>query len=94
MGKTIVSDLFAPETNVIKWLHALRFTGSGIESSDNGMLRVIHLLLRRTRSNDNDIALSGFSVLSGSHASARVTMISGIAEILNLSVAKLSLGVY
>jgi hypothetical protein len=32
-------------------------------------------------------------MLSGAHASARVTMISGITEILNLSVAKLSLGI-
>jgi hypothetical protein len=33
-------------------------------------------------------------MLRSPHASARIAMISGIAEILNLSVAKLSLGIH
>jgi hypothetical protein len=51
-------------------------------------------LLCRTRRDDNNIALSSFSVLGSAYASACVAVVSGIAEVLYLSIAELGLGIY
>ena len=57
-------------------------------------MRQVTFLLRRPRRHNNNIALPCFGMLSGAHTSARVTMISGIAEVLYLGVAKFSLGIH
>lgn len=52
------------------------------------------LLLRRPSSNDNDIALPGLFMLGGPHARGRVAVVGCVAEVLDLGVADLGLGVY
>jgi hypothetical protein len=51
-------------------------------------------LLRRTSSNNNDIALPGLFVLGDPHARGRVAVVSCVAEVLDLGVADFCFGVY
>jgi hypothetical protein len=51
-------------------------------------------LLRRPGRNDNDIALPGLLVLGGPHTRGRVAVVGRVAEVLDLGVADLGLGVY
>lgn len=52
------------------------------------------LLLGRAGCDDDYIALAGFFVLGGADAGAGVAVIGCVAEVLDLSVAELGLGVY
>jgi hypothetical protein len=52
------------------------------------------LLLRGASCDDDNIALSGFGVLGSSYTGACVTMVSGVAEILNLGIAEFGFGVH
>jgi hypothetical protein len=64
------------------------------QSKKEKVISQLTFLLRRPRRNDNDIALPGFFVLSGSHARGRVAVVGCVAEVLDLGVADFGFGVY
>lgn len=78
---------------LLERLHVLDRTAQDLKIAPNQVRPALALLLFRTGRDDHDVALASLLVSAGADPGARVAVVRGVGEILDLSVADLCLGV-